>query len=246
MCKAAPPAGAAFYPSRKFVDLHKNNARDSGKIPEKAIDNSEVFDILSWPAKGQVCDEAGDCGGLAGNFRGVCPARRQRAESGGRAIFRARRISPGRGTAGHDRPVFRTGLIRTVACMEICLRTTGRRRPPKYEFRRKRNGSKGNDPLRLKAYDHQLIDKAAETIVETAKRTEAKVSGPIPLPTKKEVVTHPARRPQVQGQPRAVRAPHAQAPDRHHEPHAEDRRSLMSWSSRGRRDRDQAVRARTS
>ena len=37
--------------------------------------------------------------------------------------------------------------------------------------------------IRLKAYDHQLIDKAAEKIVETAKRTEAKVSGPIPLPT---------------------------------------------------------------
>ena len=35
--------------------------------------------------------------------------------------------------------------------------------------------------IRLKAYDHQLIDKAAETIVETAKRTDAKVSGPIPL-----------------------------------------------------------------
>ena len=43
--------------------------------------------------------------------------------------------------------------------------------------------------IRLKAYDHQLIDKAAETIVETARRTDAKVSGPIPLPTKKEVVT---------------------------------------------------------
>ena len=43
--------------------------------------------------------------------------------------------------------------------------------------------------IRLKAYDHQLIDQAAERIVETAKRTEAKVSGPIPLPTKKEVVT---------------------------------------------------------
>ena len=43
--------------------------------------------------------------------------------------------------------------------------------------------------IRLKAYDHQLIDKAAETIVEAAKRTDAKVSGPIPLPTKKEVVT---------------------------------------------------------
>ena len=43
--------------------------------------------------------------------------------------------------------------------------------------------------VRLKAYDHQLIDKAAETIVETAKRTDAKVSGPIPLPTQKEVIT---------------------------------------------------------
>ena len=38
------------------------------------------------------------------------------------------------------------------------------------------------------AYDI-IIDKAAETIVETAKRTDAKVSGPIPLPTRKEVIT---------------------------------------------------------
>ena len=43
--------------------------------------------------------------------------------------------------------------------------------------------------IRLKAYDHQLIDQAAERIVETAKRTGASVSGPIPLPTKREVVT---------------------------------------------------------
>ena len=43
--------------------------------------------------------------------------------------------------------------------------------------------------IRLKAYDHQLIDQSAERIVETAKRTDAKVSGPIPLPTRKEVVT---------------------------------------------------------
>ena len=43
--------------------------------------------------------------------------------------------------------------------------------------------------IRLKAYDHQLIDQAAEKIVETAKRSGAAVSGPIPLPTKKEVVT---------------------------------------------------------
>ena len=43
--------------------------------------------------------------------------------------------------------------------------------------------------IRLKAYDHTLIDQAAEKIVETAKRNGAKVSGPIPLPTDKEIVT---------------------------------------------------------
>ena len=43
--------------------------------------------------------------------------------------------------------------------------------------------------IRLKAYDHQLIDQAAEKIVDTAKRSGAEVSGPIPLPTKKETVT---------------------------------------------------------
>ncbi len=43
--------------------------------------------------------------------------------------------------------------------------------------------------IRLKAYAHQLIDQSAEKIVETAKRTGAAVSGPIPLPTKKEIVT---------------------------------------------------------
>ena len=43
--------------------------------------------------------------------------------------------------------------------------------------------------IRLKAYDHTLIDSAAEKIVETVKRNGAKVSGPIPLPTEKEIVT---------------------------------------------------------
>ena len=43
--------------------------------------------------------------------------------------------------------------------------------------------------IRLKAYDHVLIDQSAEKIVDTAKRTGAKVSGHIPLPTKREVVT---------------------------------------------------------
>lgn len=43
--------------------------------------------------------------------------------------------------------------------------------------------------IKLKAYDHNLIDNSAEKIVDTAKRTGANVSGPIPLPTDKEVVT---------------------------------------------------------
>ena len=43
--------------------------------------------------------------------------------------------------------------------------------------------------ITLKAYDHQLIDQSAAKIVETVKKTGAAVSGPVPLPTKKEVVT---------------------------------------------------------
>ena len=49
----------------------------------------------------------------------------------------------------------------------------------------------GNEKIRirLKAYDHVVLDQSAEKIVDTAKRTGAKVSGPIPLPTQKEIVT---------------------------------------------------------
>ena len=43
--------------------------------------------------------------------------------------------------------------------------------------------------IKLKSYEHKLIDQSAERIVETAKRTGARVSGPIPLPTEREVVT---------------------------------------------------------
>ena len=43
--------------------------------------------------------------------------------------------------------------------------------------------------IKLKAYEHNLIDQSSERIVETAERTGAKVSGPIPLPTEKEIVT---------------------------------------------------------
>ena len=43
--------------------------------------------------------------------------------------------------------------------------------------------------IKLKAYDHNLIDISAEKIVETVKKTGTKVSGPIPLPTDKEIIT---------------------------------------------------------
>lgn len=43
--------------------------------------------------------------------------------------------------------------------------------------------------IRLKSYDAGLIDTASEKIVETAKRTGARVSGPVPLPTDKEIIT---------------------------------------------------------
>ena len=47
----------------------------------------------------------------------------------------------------------------------------------------------GKIRIRLKAYDFVVLDQSAERIVDTAKRTGAKVSGPIPLPTEKEIVT---------------------------------------------------------
>ena len=47
----------------------------------------------------------------------------------------------------------------------------------------------GKIRIRLKAYDPVVLDQSAERIVDTAKRTGAKVSGPIPLPTEKEIVT---------------------------------------------------------
>jgi small subunit ribosomal protein S10 len=49
--------------------------------------------------------------------------------------------------------------------------------------------SKQKIRIRLKAFDHKALDQSAEKIVDTAKRTEASVSGPIPLPTEKNIFT---------------------------------------------------------
>ena len=43
--------------------------------------------------------------------------------------------------------------------------------------------------IKLKAYDHRLLDQAVEEIVNTAKRTGARIAGPVPLPTKREIYT---------------------------------------------------------
>ena len=43
--------------------------------------------------------------------------------------------------------------------------------------------------LTIKAYDHQLVDASAKKIIETVKKNGSEVSGPVPLPTKKEVIT---------------------------------------------------------
>jgi small subunit ribosomal protein S10 len=63
----------------------------------------------------------------------------------------------------------------------------------KFNFQIEREGglpmAKQKIRIRLKAYDHRILDQSAEKIVDTAKRTGASVSGPIPLPTDKTVYT---------------------------------------------------------
>ena len=60
--------------------------------------------------------------------------------------------------------------------------------------------------ITLKAYDHQLVDASAKKIIETVKKNGSQVSGPVPLPTKKEVVTISESRSQIQRFQRTVRA----------------------------------------
>ena len=90
--------------------------------------------------------------------------------------------------------------------------------------------------IRLKAYDHSAIETAAKEIVDTATRTGASVSGPVPLPTEKNVYCVIRVPVQGQGLARALRDPHAQAADRHPAAHAEDGRlAPAARSPAGRR-----------
>ncbi|EKY27793.1 ribosomal protein S10 [Clostridium celatum DSM 1785] len=65
----------------------------------------------------------------------------------------------------------------------LCVRSKA------YMKRRETRMSKQKIRIRLKAFDHTILDQSAEKIVETAKSTGAKVAGPVPLPTEKDVVT---------------------------------------------------------
>ena len=131
---------------------------------------------------------------ISGNFRGVCPlpglctADNRAVESASTSVYHLRGCIPAR--AGL---FFGQGLIRTERCMVISsVRTGGANAAKKIRNGGNNMATTSNKKMiriRLKAYDHQLIDKAAEKIVETAKRTDAKVSGPIPLPTRTETVT---------------------------------------------------------
>ena len=65
----------------------------------------------------------------------------------------------------------------------LCVRSKA------YMKRRETRMSKQKIRIRLKAFDHTILDQSAEKIVETAKTTGAKVVGPVPLPTEKDVIT---------------------------------------------------------
>ena len=94
-------------------------------------------------------------------------------------------------------PVFLMGekethgaVLREIEPLNACSHVRDMARDRQISKRRKKQVAvKEKIRVRLKSYDHTLIDAAAEKIVEVAKRNGATVSGPIPLPTEKEIVT---------------------------------------------------------
>ena len=81
--------------------------------------------------------------------------------------------------------------------------------------------------IRLKGYDHTQLDRSASQIVETAQRTGATITGPVPLPTEKNVYCVIRSPVQGQGLAGALRDPDAQAADRHPQPTPKTVDSLM-------------------
>lgn len=68
-------------------------------------------------------------------------------------------------------------------------KTVRKTKPKKKEKKEEQKAPAQKIRIKLKAYDHRILDQSAEEIVNTAKRTGARVCGPIPLPTKREVFT---------------------------------------------------------
>lgn len=125
-----------------------------------------------------------------GNFRGVCPTIGRLSEF----LYTAYIVRVRREPACHCAGFFVAGSDTHGNVYSFAHRTKDEPNPiTQLRMYLRRNNpmaaQKEMIRIRLKAYDHQLIDQSAEKIVETAKRTGATVSGPIPLPTKKEVVT---------------------------------------------------------
>ena len=115
----------------------------------------------------------------SGGWKCLCPLQGLK-----RVYRRAQRVKPV--YAGF---IYWSGVIRTAAGMRLFHPYGTEKSNVRREKTNHMAANKKMIRIRLKAYDHQLIDQSAEKIVETAKRTDAKVSGPIPLPTRKEVVT---------------------------------------------------------
>ena len=113
-----------------------------------------------------------------GNFRGVCPIKRATSSERIDAVY----LGMGYVCAADGARFFRT-----------CKETSGTvyKKSPPCKVRKGGNQMAANEKIRvrLKSYDHTLVDAAAEKIVEIAKRNGSAVSGPIPLPTEKEIVT---------------------------------------------------------
>ena len=80
--------------------------------------------------------------------------------------------------------------------------------------------------IRMEAYDHTVLDQSAAEIVDTAKRTNSEVHGPIPLPTRIERYTVLSSPHIDKKGTAAIRNPHTQARDRHCSGHGENDRSI--------------------
>lgn len=93
-------------------------------------------------------------------------------------------VDPGGSIKGQDAGVLskKSKATHTAMCV-------GEGRPWPRNLKEEKQMASQRIRIKLKAYDHNLIDQSAQRIVDTAKRTGAKISGPVPLPTQKEIVT---------------------------------------------------------